>query len=82
MGTRQEAEYGMRYAAITLDIDGETKTYVVSETGRIAKNKTVKDDDGVKYTTGSTGLLTQVDGVDVGTAKYNDPSEPEFEEWD
>lgn len=82
MGKRQEAEDGMRYAAITLDIDGETKTYVVSETGRIAKNKTVKDDDGVKYTTGSTGLLTQVDGVDVGTAKYNDPSEPEFEEWD
>lgn len=80
MGKRQQAEDGMKYAAITMEEDGVNKTYVVNESGRITKNKEVKDDDGVKYKTDSTGILTHVDGKEVGTKVFERPMEPVFEE--
>ncbi len=82
MGKRQEAEDGWKYAAITIEEDGEQNTYVVSESGRVAKNKEVKDDNGVVYKTDSKGLLTHVDGAAIGSEKYDDPIEPMFEEWE
>ncbi|MBE5971587.1 MAG: cell wall-binding protein [Lachnoclostridium sp.] len=80
MGKRQQAEDGMKYAAITLDDDGEKKTYVVNESGRIQKNKEVKDDDGTKFKTDANGILTHVDGKEVGSKVFEDPIEPVFEE--
>ena len=81
MGKRQEAEDGMKYTAYTFEDNGEIKTYVVSETGRIVKNKTVKDDNGVRYQTNSSGILTHVDDVAVsGTEAFEVPNAPVFEE--
>ena len=80
MGKRQEAEDGMKYAAITMKIDGVNKTYVVNESGRITKGKEVKDDDGTKFKTDENGILTHVDGVAVGSKVIESPIEPVFED--
>ena len=74
----------MRYVLISLpEEDGTYKTYVVSGSGRISKNKTVKDGDGVKYTTNSNGIVTQIDGEAINSrSSYGDPIEPVFVEWD
>ena len=81
MGKRQQAEDGMKYAAITIDDDGEKKTYVVNESGRVQKSKEVKDDDGTKFKTDSNGILTHEDGKEVGTKVFDEPIEPVFEDW-
>lgn len=83
MGKRQEADSDAKYEAITIEVDGTKKTYVVNSSGRISKNKTVKDDDGVKYTLNSSGILTHVDGEAVGSNEtFGEPYEPVWEEWD
>ncbi len=81
MGKRQQAEDGMKYVAITIKEDGENRTYVISESGKVAKNRTVKDDDGTSYTTNSNGMLTHVDSKAVAAdKKFEDPIEPVFED--
>lgn len=84
MGKCQEADSDVRYALVSIpDGDGGYKTYVVNSSGRITKNKSVKDGDGVKYTTNSNGILTAIDGESVSSSSsYGDPIEPEFVEWD
>ena len=67
MGKRQEADDGMKYAAITIEDDGVKKTYVVNESGRVQKDKEVKDDDGTKFQTDAYGILTHVNGNAVGS---------------
>ena len=79
MGKRQEADEEAKYEAITIE---SGKTYVVNKNGKVVKNKSVKDDDGTKYTVNSAGLLTHVDGESASGEKFNDPIEPEFVEWD
>ena len=82
-GKRQEADSDMRYVLISLpEEDGTYKTYVVSGSGRISKNKTVKDGDDVKYTTDNNGLVIEIDGESVDDRRsYGEPIEPEFDEW-
>ena len=84
MGKRQEADSDMRYALISIPATSSTyKTYVVNTSGRITKGKTVKDGDGVRYTTDKSGLLTKIDDEPINTsAAHGDPIEPVFEEWD
>lgn len=83
MGKRQEADDDLRYQLFSIpNGDSGYKTYVVSESGRVVKGKTVKDSDGVKYTTNSSGLLTHIDGEEVGDGEYGACVEPVFEEWD
>ena len=80
MGKRQQADEGTKYVAITMELDGEKKTYVVNESGRIAKNKEVKDDAGTKFKTDSNGLLTHINGNEIGSRSFDDPIEPVFED--
>ncbi|MBQ7796996.1 MAG: cell wall-binding protein [Lachnospiraceae bacterium] len=83
-GKRQEADSDVRYTLISIP-DGEDtyKTYAVNSSGRITKNKTVKDGDGVKYTTNSVGIVIEIDGEPINNnSSYGDPIEPVFEEWD
>ena len=47
--------------------------------GKIAKNTTVKDSNGVKYKTNSSGVLTKEDDESVDGGSYRSPEEPE---WD
>ena len=84
MGKRQEADSDMKYMLVSLpDGDNTYKTYVVSSSGRISKNKTVKDGDGVKYKTNSTGIVIEIDEEPIkNTVSYGDPIEPYFVEWD
>ena len=82
MGKLQKADSDTRYLAISIPDGDGYKTYVVNTSGRVSKSTTVKDRDGVKYTVNSSGILTQVDGVDVGDEKFEDPEEPVFEEYD
>lgn len=83
MGKRQEATNGVKYEAITIESGGTRKTYVVNSSGHVAKKKTVKDADGVKYTVDSSGVLTQVDGAAISSGEtFGEPYEPACEEWD
>lgn len=84
MGKRQEADSSVRYTLISIpDGSNSYKTYAVSSSGRISKNKTVKDADGVTYKTNSAGVVTEIDGQPISnTTSYGDPIEPYFEEWD
>lgn len=79
MGKIQKADSGVRYQVYSLWIGGSLKNYVVNSSGRIAKNTTVKDRDGVKYKTNGSGILLKEDDQDVEGKTYTTPEEPE---WD
>lgn len=78
MGKVQKADEGIRYTVITLpSSNGGSTNYVVNESGRVSRNATVRDADGVKYKTGSTGALLKIDDVDVASgATFGSPVEP------
>ncbi|PNV59141.1 cell wall-binding protein [Clostridium sp. chh4-2] len=71
MGKLQKAESGTKYQVITID----NKNYVVNTSGKLAKSTTVKNGDGVKYKTNSTGILVKEDDEEPASS-YNEPSEP------
>ena len=52
---------------------------MVNTSGKIAKNTTVKDSNGVKYKTNSSGILVKEDDESVDGGDYRAPEEPE---WD
>ena len=52
---------------------------MVNSSGKIAKNTTVKDRDGVKYKTNGSGILIKEDDEEVEGKTYKSPEEPE---WD
>ncbi len=79
MGKIQKADSGVRYQVYSIWIGGSLKNYVVNSSGRIAKNTTVKDRDGVKYKTNGSGILLKEDDQDVEGKTYTTPEEPE---WD
>lgn len=77
MGKLQKAESGTKYEAIEV----ENKVYLVNTSGKIVKSGTVKDANGTKFKTNSSGQITQVDEVsDDGRDDARDPIEPV--EWD
>ena len=51
----------------------------MNTSGKIAKNTTVKDSNGVKYKTNSSGVLIKEDDESVDGGSYRSPEEPE---WD
>ena len=68
MGKLQTAEEGTRYQPISLPGGG---TYLVNESGRIVKSTSgVKDADGLKYVTNSSGILQKIDDEYIGSAEY------------
>ncbi len=79
MGKVQKADRGSRYEVFTIDLGNDVKNYVVNTSGRIAKNTTVKDNDGVKYKTNSGGVLLLEDGEEVDGKTYRTPEEPDWE---
>lgn len=83
-GKRQEANEDLKYELFSIPGENNTyKTYVVNTSGRITKNKSVKDSDGVKYTTDSSGILIKIDESPVGNSSpLGDPIEPVYSEWD
>lgn len=81
MGKLQKASSGSKYEVFTIWNGGSYKNYVVNTSGRIAKNTTVKDSDGVKYKTNSGGILLREDDEEVDGNTYNSPEEPDWD-WD
>lgn len=80
MGKLQQADSGSRYEVFTIwSGNNNVKNYVVNSSGKIAKNTTVKDRDGVKYKTNSGGVLLKEDEEDVEGKTYRTPEEPD---WD
>ncbi|WP_124066995.1 cell wall-binding protein [Clostridium sp. E02] len=75
-GKLQCAEGGMKYEAIDLPTGSSATTYVVNASGRVAKGHTVKDADGIKYTTTNSGKLLAVDGDSVSGNVGREPVEP------
>lgn len=61
MGKLQKADDGSKYEPITIPTGSGSTTYVVNTSGKVPKNTTVKNSDGVKYKTGSNGNLLKVD---------------------
>lgn len=79
MGKLQKAESGTKYEVISIPDGNSYKNYVVNTSGRIAKNTTVKDSDGVKYKTNSGGILIREDDEEVDGGVYRSPEEPDWE---
>lgn len=76
MGKLQKMGEG-KYTVVTVD----RHNYVVNSGGKIVKNSTVKNSDGVKYKTNSSGILTHIDGEAVSSSEtFEDPIEPNFSE--
>lgn len=83
MGKLQRAEGGTKYEVISIPgTNGKNSNYVVNSSGKVVKSTSgVKDSDGVKYTTNSTGILTKIDNETVGSdASFRSPEEPVWEE--
>lgn len=76
MGKLQVADSGIKYMPITLTTGGTTKNYLVNSTGRTVKNTTVRDAEGIKYKTGSNGIILKVNDEDVAGETFNSPVEP------
>ncbi len=79
MGKLQKADSGSKYQVFTIWSGGSAKNYVVNTSGRIVKNTTVKDRDGVKYKANSSGILIAEDDAGVEGRTYDAPVEPD---WD
>lgn len=78
MGKIQQAEDGTKYEPITIPTGSGSTTYVVNTSGKVSKNTTVKNSDGVKYKTGSNGTLLKVDDENP-SGEGRAPSEPVWE---
>lgn len=80
MGKLQACDSDAKYAVISIPSGDSVKNYVVNKNGKLQNNKTVKDSDGVKYTTGSNGILQKVDDEEGGEGNYESVEEPVFKE--
>jgi glucan-binding YG repeat protein len=82
MGRLQKAPSGSKYEVFTIyDDNGNTKNYVVNTSGHIAKNTTVKNSDGTKYKTNSSGILIKEDDEDVDGQTYTAVEEPDWDSF-
>jgi len=86
MGKPQKADKGVSYTVISLPRSSSSSSYtnyVVNTSGRVEKKTTVKDKDGVKYTTDGSGILVKIDGSSDGiNGSFTAPSEPDFDSYD
>lgn len=80
LGKLQKPDSGGKYTIISLPDNDGKKNYVVNKNGKLESNKTVKDEDGVKYTTGSNGILQKIDGEAAGSGTYEEAIEPSYQE--
>lgn len=83
LGKPQKADKDVKYTVISLPNSSTSSSYtnyVVNTSGKIEKKTTVKDRDGVKYTTGSGGVLIKIDGETDGVnGMFTAPTEPDFD---
>lgn len=75
-GKLQEATDGSKYMCYRVN----GNNYVVNSSGKIMKNSNVKNSDGVKFTTSSSGTLQKADDDTDIDGYVNDPVEPVWDE--
>ncbi|MGN0371948.1 MAG: cell wall-binding protein [Enterocloster sp.] len=71
-GKLQQATDGQKY--VCYRVDGHN--YVVNSSGKVMKSTSVKNSDGVKFTTNSSGVLTEADEDTDVDAYVAEPEEP------
>lgn len=77
MGKLQKAEAGVRYQIISLPNGSSYTNYLINTGGKVVKSTSgVKDADGVKYTTNSSGILQKINDNPVGNERFRAPTEP------
>ncbi len=81
MGKLQKADSSSRYEVFTIPTGSGEKNYVVNTSGHIVKNSTVRDRNGVKYKTSSSGTLLKEDDEEA-TGTYTAPEEPDWSATD
>ena len=75
MGKLQKADSGTKYEVIEVN----DKNYLVTTSGKVVKSSTVKDANGTKFKTSSSGVVTEVDGTsDDGSDEARTPVEPTY----
>ena len=82
-GRIQKAEPGTKYQIISIPSSSEYggyKNYLVNTSGKVEKNKSgSKDEDGIKYATNSSGIVTAIDDMLVGDEMLGKaPTDPDF----
>lgn len=75
-GKLQEATDGSKYMCYRVD----GGNYVVNSSGKIMKNANVKNSDGVKFSTSSSGTLQKADDSTDIDGYVNEPVEPVWDE--
>ena len=78
MGRLQRAEDGIKYEPITIPTGSSHTTYVVNTNGKVSKNTTVKNSEGIKYKTNGSGVLMKVNDEEP-SGSYREPTEPVWE---
>lgn len=71
-GKLQKATDGQKY--VCYHVDG--KNYVVNSSGKVAKDKKVKNSDGVEFVTNASGVLVKADDDSDVDSYAQEPEEP------
>ena len=71
-GKLQKATDGQKYVCYRV----EGRNYVVNASGKVMKGSNVKNSDGVKFTTNSSGELTKADDDSDVDSYAQEPTEP------
>ena len=77
-GKLQKADSSMRYEAFSIPNGSKYTTYVVNSSGKVQKNRSVKDSDGNKFKTNSSGALVELNDETFSGTNYRQPVEPVF----
>lgn len=78
LGKLQKLDSGMKYDIVSIPDGDGWNNYVVSSSGKVMRSTTVKNADGVKYKTNSSGMIAEIDGEPAGDGHFEDPVEPSY----
>ena len=66
-----------------INVPGKDYAVMVNSSGKVMKSTTVKNSDGMKYKTNSSGQVIEIDGEEVSGVTGIDPEEPDYvtDDW-
>lgn len=77
-GKLQKADSSARYEAFSIPSGSSYTTYVVNSSGKVQKNRTIKDSDDNKFKTNSSGVLVELNDSTFGGGNYRQPVDVVF----
>ena len=77
-GKLQKAADGSKYEVISMPSGSGHTNYLVNSSGKIVKSTSgVKDSDGVKYVTNSSGVVQKINDESISSNEtFTEPYEP------